>query len=953
MPHMNKFRTHPIFILGLAAAVVGLISWRAVPSHSATSLCTTPGFSTPTNFAVGPEPFSVAVGDFNGDGKSDLVTANRGTFTSIAGDSKGISVLLGTGAGSFGTATHFPIGGLYQHPEPYSVAVGDFNNDGKSDIVTADSAAADVAVFLGTGGGSFQDSKNFNVGIRPVSVDVGDFNGDGNSDLATANRGGPGVSVLLGDGTGSFGAATDITFGNQPNSVATGDFNGDGKDDLAVTDSVTYNLSIMLSTGSGNFGTATNYSVEYPWYVKVSDLNGDRNSDLVVGQADNGVSILLGTGTGSFGEVSHFGAAAGFHVAIGDFNGDNKVDLVTTDLSDYYLAILLGTGTGSFGAPTYFTLPVGSSPRSVAASDFNGDGKSDLATANSGSDSVSILLSTCISSDSTPPGLTVPSTITTTATGPAGAIVTYSVSATDDLDPNPVISCLPQSGSTFVIGSTNVNCTATDASGNSVSDSFTVIVADAPPPPPPPPPPLLQRGVATGPITADDGVPANEADLRARSSHLFFKFVPFQPPARDQSTIGLIRKSRNGWVRLWADWPTLQPTADLSFDNIEIDPRTRPFIRSLDEQISAAQRDGFKVILTVHRFPLWANQNNPDLKRPFDRDLESLVPNHLGENSDWAKWIDFLIRRYGYSTATKDSLRYIDFLEVCNEPNLSGHMWPQRDGDGHLVIDNRVAQMFITAQKKVRNRDGEPEVTGVLDSQHPTTVKLAGPATSDTTRNTTRKSVPLNTDYQKFTTELLKRLKGRFVADKNFAWTHHNYGDIEQERVCSSSTRCKIGELNAAAWVRRRLVAGVDGYKWTGWPSGDNNPYILLTEGGVRLDAAYKRLRERKNKFKIRKPDYFDPVKDEQARLVQVYFNRLRTRSELSQGIGLITYYLVYSDPCFDTGLYDVDSLGLPLRKRERDCLKDAPDDYRENYSRIISGKKRPLYDTWSSLPSF
>jgi hypothetical protein len=90
--------------------------------------------------------------------------------------------------------------------------------------------------------------------------------------------------------------------------------------------------------------------------------------------------------------------------------------------------------------------------------------------------------------DTTPPTLTVSGDITTQATSPAGATVSYTPpTATDDTDPSPLVLCAPASGSLFPIGSTTVTCTATDASGNSTQKSFTVTVQEAPPPPPPPP----------------------------------------------------------------------------------------------------------------------------------------------------------------------------------------------------------------------------------------------------------------------------------------------------------------------------------------------------------------------------------------------------------------------------------------------------------------------------------
>jgi hypothetical protein len=189
----------------------------------------------------------VTVGDFNGDGKSDLATANR--------TNDNVSVLLGTGTGSFGTATNFAVGS-----SPYSVTVGDFNGDGKSDLATANLSSNNVSVLLGTGTGSFGTATNFTVGISPRSVTVGDFNGDGKSDLAVANYASNNVSVLLGTGTGSFGTATNFSVGNRPLSVTVGDFNGDGKSDLATANYNGGNVSVLLNADPTATVTITDVS---------------------------------------------------------------------------------------------------------------------------------------------------------------------------------------------------------------------------------------------------------------------------------------------------------------------------------------------------------------------------------------------------------------------------------------------------------------------------------------------------------------------------------------------------------------------------------------------------------------------------------------------------------------------------------------------------------------------
>jgi hypothetical protein len=249
------------------------------------------------------------VGDFNGDGTLDLAVANPNSSAAGSGnDSATVSILLGTGTGSFGAKTDFGTG-----RGSNSVAVGDFNGDGKLDLAVAGGSAT-VSILLGTGTGSFGAKTDFGTG-GASSVAVGDFNGDGKLDLVAAS-GGDTVSILLGAGTGSFGAKTDFGTGSGPYSVAVGDFNGDGNLDLAVTN-------------SGD------------------SFAGEPIID------PRTVSILLGTGTGSFGAKTDFGTdSLPVSVAVGDFNGDGKLDLAVANLGSFFVSdpgpatvsILLNTG---------------------------------------------------------------------------------------------------------------------------------------------------------------------------------------------------------------------------------------------------------------------------------------------------------------------------------------------------------------------------------------------------------------------------------------------------------------------------------------------------------------------------------------------------------------------------------------------------------------------------------
>src|SRR5206468_2009142 len=183
------------------------------------------------DFAVGTNPKSVAVSDFNGDGRLDLAVANAGCYD-VPG---AVSVLLGNGDGTFQPVQSFAAGN-----DAASVAVGDVHGDGRPDLAVANASRNTVSVLLGNGDGTFQPAQSFAAGSGVFSVAVGDFNGDGRPDLVVANAGGssgvPGtVSVLLGNGDGTFQPARTFTTGviGPYYSVAEGYVSGAGQLDVA------------------------------------------------------------------------------------------------------------------------------------------------------------------------------------------------------------------------------------------------------------------------------------------------------------------------------------------------------------------------------------------------------------------------------------------------------------------------------------------------------------------------------------------------------------------------------------------------------------------------------------------------------------------------------------------------------------------------------------------------
>jgi uncharacterized protein (UPF0548 family) len=215
-------------------------------------------FTNAPDVVVGGSPTSVAVGGFNGDGKLDLAVAN--------GDGSTVSIRLGTGDGTFTNAPDVVVGSL-----PFSVAVGDFNGDGKPDLATANSGngSNSVSIRLGNGDGTFTNAPDVPVGITPASVAVGDFNGDGKPDLAVANEDSNTVTVLLNTFPGPPPPPPSVA----PPQVVAVAFRRKGVARVRVQDAATGAVRGVLTPFHGFAGRLR---------LLLLDVNGDGSADLIV-----------------------------------------------------------------------------------------------------------------------------------------------------------------------------------------------------------------------------------------------------------------------------------------------------------------------------------------------------------------------------------------------------------------------------------------------------------------------------------------------------------------------------------------------------------------------------------------------------------------------------------------------------------------------------------------------
>ncbi len=264
---------------------------------------------------------TLTTADFNRDGKLDLAVTN-GTA---------VSILLGNGDGTFGPHSDFDLGG-----PGIAMVAGDFNGDGKLDLAAAvaGSGIDQVSVLLGNADGTFGSPMVAVSGIAPGAIVIGDFNRDGKLDLVTADDGGATYSVLLGNGDGTFQTnSTRLT--TCVATVAAADLNGDGILDLAITHGCGFvpgKVSILLGDGHGNFGPPHDFTTsgQFPRGVVAGDFNNDGVLDLLISDFTASPGILLGNGDGTFQNVLRFptGVGNGFGVAaIADANNDGALDI--------------------------------------------------------------------------------------------------------------------------------------------------------------------------------------------------------------------------------------------------------------------------------------------------------------------------------------------------------------------------------------------------------------------------------------------------------------------------------------------------------------------------------------------------------------------------------------------------------------------------------------------------
>ena len=372
-------------------------------------------------------------------------------------------------------------------------------------------------------------------------------------------------------------------------------------------------------------------------------------------------------------------------------------------------------------------------------------------------------------------------------------------------------------------------------------------------------------------------------------------------------------------IRMWADWPTLQPSASYRMH----DPASPGYnyVLALDEQIKAANQDGFAVMLMPYRFPRWSNDTQNTV-RGSDADFNLTPWDRVYDKSYWNAWNadksnpskraalldrlkghEYRLPQAGFGVDTPWGLffgdlwnRYVNnavlngqvtYLEIVNEPNYQP--WPQRSASGTSDKWNwNGTGLFITCQvaEMMQTADALSDFFGPAS-----TPILVAPSTADTDPGTNaRYKTPnyangyydlLPNGYANFMPDLINRLNTiNFVANDFWRWSIHNYRDVENEEL-------------RVAFISQYLNG-----KWAGHRT-DNTPTVLVTEGGARLSVVGSL--------------------SAQASKIQKSWDALTQQP----GVGMAAQYLVYTDPNYDTGLRDA------------------------------GGAERPAWDVWNAFPRY
>jgi hypothetical protein len=329
-----------------------------------------PGFLAPLNYAIPSTMYDMEVHDVTGDRKPDLVVALNSLDA--------VGVMRGDGSGRLATPVLYPAG-----KAPADLRVVDVNGDGRLDVVTINnvfSGTPGLSVLLGGGGGAFQLTTEIPLPSGNQFLAAGDFNRDGRLDLVTADGQHNVIDILTGDGDGTFQPPVTYPGGPGAFGVQTADLNGDDWPDVTTVNPSAKVVNVFLNRGDGTFLPPAAYAAGvYPFAHTLGDVNGDGRPDVIVSDFQgNTLNVLLANADGTLQPRLAFPTGpAPFDPRLGDFNRDGRPDVAVPQFGNSTVGVFLGNGDGTFAPHTDYSMGK-TDFRALAVGDINSDRFSDV-----------------------------------------------------------------------------------------------------------------------------------------------------------------------------------------------------------------------------------------------------------------------------------------------------------------------------------------------------------------------------------------------------------------------------------------------------------------------------------------------------------------------------------------------------------------------------------------------